>query len=157
MMRTVRSIFVAAALIAPGCGGGSSAAPTTPTTPSNVLAVAGTYATRATVIADRNTCGSVTVQDNPTTVTHTAGGSEISLSHAGSTYRGSIDTAARFSTPAANFPFPDADYTISINGQFSTTGFTGTVELIKRVGATTCTYAVTWVGTKQGTPNTIPS
>ncbi len=143
------ALAVAAAL---ACGGGSG----TPTTPSNLLAVAGTYPTVTTVIAERNTCGTVTVQDNPTTVTHTAGATDVSLVHAGSTYRGSVDTRGQFSTPAANFTFPDADYTIGISGQFTTTGFTATVELTKRTSSTTCTYAVRWVGTKQGSPNTIP-
>lgn len=156
MTRTLRQFILAIAVGAPACGGGSSASPTTPSAPANALAVAGTYATRATVIAERNTCGAVMVQDNPTTVTHTAGSTEISLGHAGSTYRGSIDNSGRFTTPAANFPFPDADYTIGLGGQFSTTGFTATVELTKRVGTTTCAYAVSWVGTKQGSQNTIP-
>jgi hypothetical protein len=155
MKRLIPVLAVSVALAGPACGGGSAAAPA-PTAPSNVIAVAGTYPTRATVIADRNTCGAVTVQDNPTTVNHAAGATEISLVHAGSTYRGTIDTRGQFTTPAANFPFPDADYTIGITGQFSTTGFTATVELTKRAGSTTCAYAVTWVGTKQGSPNTIP-
>lgn len=142
--------------MAPGCGGGS-AAPSAPTAPSNVLSVAGLYPTRATLIAERNTCGSVTVQDNPTTVTHAAAGTDLSLSHAGSTYRGTIDTSGRFTSPPATFTFPDADYTIGLAGQFSTTGFTATVELTKRAGGTTCTYAVAWVGTKSGNPNTIPN
>jgi hypothetical protein len=153
--RHLARLPLALALLASACGGGSSAT-ATPTTPSNVLSVAGTYPTRATVIADRNTCGSVVVQDNPTTVTHTAGGTDVSFSHAGSTYRGTVDSTGRFTTPAANFPFPDADYTISLSGRFSTTGFEATVELTKRAGTTTCTYAVAWVGTKQGAPNTIP-
>jgi hypothetical protein len=96
-------------------------------------------------------------RDNPTTVTHTAAGTDLSLSHAGSTYRGTIDTSGRFTSPAANFAFPDADYAIGLTGQFSTTGFTATVELTKRAGGTTCTYAVAWVGTKSGSPNTIPN
>lgn len=155
MTRALRQCTLAMAIVAPACGNGSSGAPAVPTTPTNVLAVAGTYPTRATLIADRNTCGAVTVQDNPTTVTHTAGSAEISLSHAGSTYRGTIDNTGRFSTPAANFVFPDAEYSIGLSGQFSTTGFTATVELTKRAG-TTCTYTVSWVGTKSGAPNTIP-
>ena len=156
MTRILSRLPLAIALLAPACGGGSSATPSTPASPSNVLAVAGTYPTRATVIAERNTCGSVTVQDNPTTVTHTAGGTEISFAHAGATYRGTVDSTGRFTTPAATFSFPDADYTISLSGRFSTTGFEATVELTKRAGATTCTYAVAWVATKQGSPNTIP-
>lgn len=156
MTRLLARYALVLAAVAPGCGGGSSATPPVPTAPSNVLSVAGTYATRATLITERNTCGSVTVQDNPTTVTHTAAGTDLSLSHAGSTYRGTIDTSGRFTSPAANFAFPDADYTIGLTGQFSTTGFTATVELTKRAGGTTCTYAVTWVGTKSGSPNTIP-
>jgi hypothetical protein len=154
MKGTIRLIAIAVALISPACGG-TPEGPVTPTTPSNVLAVAGTYPTRAALIADRNTCGAVTVQDNATTVTHTAGASEISLTHAGSTYRGTIDNSGRFSTPAATFAFPDGEYTISIAGQFSTAGFSATVELTRRA-ATTCSYAVGWVGTKSGSPNTIP-
>ena len=158
MMRKFYQCVLALALLAPACGGGSPAAPTTPSPPStpNVLAVSGTYATRATVIAERNTCGSVTVQDNPTTVTHVAGATDIALVHAGSTYRGTVDNAGRFSTPAANYPFPDADYTISISGRFTTTGFDATVDLTRRTGAAACTYAVTWTATKSGGPNTIP-
>jgi hypothetical protein len=155
MIRIARSVLVTIALVGPGCGGSTPSTPPAPTAPSNVLSVAGTYPTRATVIADRNTCGGVIVQDNPTTVTHTPGSTEVTLIHAGSTYRGSIDNGGRFSTPPANFAFPDADYTIGISGQFSTTGFTATVELTKRAG-TTCTYAVSWAGTKQGSTNTIP-
>ena len=152
MSRNIRTLTMIIAVIPVACGGSSSTSPA----PSNALAVAGTYPTRATVIAERNTCGNVTVQDNPTTVTHTPGATGLSLAHAGSTYHGTIDTSGRFSTPAANFSFPDADYSISLSGQFSTTGFTATVELAKRAGGTTCTYAVGWVGTKQGAPNTIP-
>lgn len=155
MTRILCSLGLTLALIGPACGGKSSTSGA-PTTPSNVLSVAGTYPTRATLIADRNTCGSVTVQDNPTTVTHTAGAAEVSLTHAGSTYRGTVDTAGRFTTPAANFTFPDADYTIAITGRFSATGFEATVELTKRAGGAVCTYAVNWSATKQGSPNTIP-
>lgn len=157
MTRRLSRYALVLAVVAPGCGGGSSATPSVPTAPSTVLSVAGTYPTRATLIANRNTCGSVTVQDNPTTVTHTPAGTDLSLSHAGSTYRGTIESSGRFTSPAANFAFPDADYTIGLTGQFSTTGFTATVELTKRAGGTTCTYAVSWVGTKSGSPNTIPN
>lgn len=145
------------AVVVVACGGGGSTTPSGPTPPSNLLSVAGTYPTRATLIADRNTCGSVTVQDNPTTVSHTPGAAELSLAHAGSTYRGTVDTGGRFTSPPANFPFPDADYTIGMTGQFSTTGFTATVELTRRASGATCTYAVAWVGTKSGSPNTIPN
>jgi hypothetical protein len=143
-------LFIAVALLALACKKDP------PTTPSNVIAVAGTYTTRVAVIAERNNCGAVTAQDFPTTVTHAAGSRNLVLTHAGSTYAGTVETDGRFSTPAANYPFPDADYTISISGQFSTTGFTATVELVKRAGGVTCTYAVGWVGTKQGSANTIP-
>lgn len=156
-------VFVTA--LTGACGGGAATAPspaaTTPTAtptppPANVLSVGGTYPTRAQVVADRNTCGNVTAQDNPTIVTHAAGSSAIVLDHAGSAYRGSVDTAGRFTTPAATYPFPDAEYTIAISGRFSTTGFEATVELTRRTGSTTCAYAVGWSGTKQGSPNTIP-
>ena len=155
LKRTVAVCVVAVAVSSVACGGGQGS-PSTPTTATNILAVAGTYPTRATVIADRNTCGAVTVQDNPTTVTHTAGGTDLSLGHAGSTYRGTIANSGRFSTPPVNQSFADGDYTISVSGQFSTTGFTATVELTRRSGTATCSYAVNWTGTKQGSPDTIP-
>ena len=127
-----------------------------PTNPSNVLAVSGTYATVVAVVAGRNTCGNVTVQSFPTNVAHTAGSTDLVLTHAGSTYRGTVETSGRFSTPAARYAYPDAEYTIGITGQFSTTGFTATVDLLKLADGVTCSYAVDWVGTKQGSPNTIP-
>ena len=121
-----------------------------------MLSVSGTYPTRATLISERNTCGAVTVQDNPTMVTHTPGATELSFAHAGSTYRGTVDNGGRFSAPAATFSFPDGEYSIGLSGQFSAGEFTATVELTRRSAGGTCTYAVSWVGTKQGTPNTIP-
>ena len=128
----------------------------TPTAPSNVISVGGTYGTRVAVLAEGNTCGSVTAQDFPTTVIHTAGATALSLVHAGSTYTGTVDTAGRFTTPPANFSFPEALYTIGITGQFTTSGFTATVALTRLQDGATCAYAVGWVGTKQGSPNTIP-
>lgn len=155
MSSTIRIVTLTVALIAPACGG-RVASPAPAGTPSNVLALAGNYPTRATVIASRNTCDNVTVEDHPTTVSHTAGATAISLTHAGSTYSGTVDSSGRFSTLAVDFAFPQADYSISLSGQFSTSGFTATVELTKRASGRTCTYAVGWVGTKQGAPNTIP-
>ncbi|MFM8533699.1 MAG: hypothetical protein ACKOEC_08975 [Acidimicrobiia bacterium] len=155
MPRILSRLSIALIVAAPACGGGS-AATATPTSPSNVLSVAGTYPTRATVIAERNTCGSVVVQDNPTTVTQSPGATDVSFAHAGSTYRGTVDGSGRFTTSPASFAFPDADYTISLSGRFSTTGFDATVELTKRTPAARCAYAVAWVATKTGGPNTIP-
>ena len=148
-LRVLALIVLALAPVS-GCGGNS------PATPSTLISVGGTYGTRVTVIAERNGCGNVTVQDFPTTVSHTAGATAIVLLHAGSTYSGTVEPSGKFVTPPANFSFPDALYTIGISGQFSTSGFTATVELTKQQQGTTCTYAVGWVGTKQGAANTIP-
>ena len=120
-----------------------------------MLAVAGTYPTRATLVADRNSCGSVTVQDNPTTVAHTPGARDVALTHAGTTYRGTVETNGRFSTSPTTLNAADGIYTITITGQFTVSGFTATVEL-SRASTATCAYAVNWEGTKQGAPNTIP-
>lgn len=154
MRQYTRFALLFFAVVSPACGGGSNT-PATPAAPSSLLAVAGTYPTGATLVADRNTCGSVTVQDNATTVTHTAGSTEVALAHAGTTYRGTINPTGRFTTTPVNLTAADGDYTITLSGQFTTTGFTATVELTRR-SATTCAYAVNWVGTKQGPPNTIP-
>lgn len=147
MNRSIHIAILAPAFMAAACGG-KAVAPAAARTPADAVVVAGTYQTRATVVRDRNTCGSVTVQDHPTIVRHAPGSTRISLEHAGSTYTGTIDSSGRFTTPAASFAFPQADYSISLSGQFSARGFTATVDLTKRERGRTCTYAVEWVGTR---------
>ena len=122
------------------------------------LSVGGSYPTRATLIPEGNTCGSVTVQDNVTTVAHTAGQHTLSLTHAARTYDGTIDDDGVFVTAPKMLNVGGDTYTITIEGRFDATGFTATVTLEVRQQAPppTCRYAVRWVGTKQSGTNTIP-
>jgi len=140
------------------CGGGSTS-PTTNSTPtSNLLSVGGSYPTQVSLVAGQNTCGAVTIQDNVTTVTHTAGAHVLSLTHVGNTYQGTVDDGGHFSTTPSTLSLGESQFTIAISGQFSQTGFNATVKVdVKQPTAPlTCSYVVTWLGTKQGTPNTIP-
>ena len=133
-----------------GCGGSS--------TPSSQLSVGGSYSTRVTLLPTGNTCGNVTVQDNPTVVTHSPGASTLSLTHANNTYQGTISSTAQFSTTPTTISGGGSQFTIIIQGQFNLTGFDATVQVnVMQPGPpTVCAYMVHWVGTKNGPPNTIP-
>jgi len=129
------------AALSPRCGGGGTGTP--------LLSVGGTYQTQVTLLPG-NTCGDVSVQNNPTTVTHTPGAQTLSLRHASINATGTIDSTARFSTDPTNV----SGFTITITGQFSVRGFDATATLSQAQPA--CQYLVHWVGTKDGAPNTIP-
>ena len=138
---------VAACGAATGPGGGPS-----------VLSVGGTYQTHVALVADSNSCGAVTVQDNPTVVTHTPGARVLSLTHAGYTYEGTIDSTAHFATTPTAISIGGTQYTLTIKGQFDLTGFDAAVhvDVQQATPPQACSYLVDWVGTKQGPPNTIP-
>jgi hypothetical protein len=124
----------------------------------SVLAVAGTYATHVTLLPDSNSCGAVTVEDGPTTVTHTPGARTLSLAHAGNAYVGSVDDSGRFATPTATISASGSRYRLTIVGRFSRTGFDARVHVAVQQPAPppTCAYNVHWVGAKNGPPNTLP-
>ena len=124
--------------------------------PGNLISVGGTYATAVTL--GQNTCGNVTVQPNPTTVTHTAGATTLSLTHAGNTYNGTLSSGGTFTMSPLTLSSSGQTFTIGIQGTFSTTGFQATVTVdVQQPGPPpTCQYVVQWVGTKNGAPNTIP-
>ena len=123
-----------------------------------LLSVAGTYQTQVSLVPDRNTCGAVTVQDNPTLVTHTPGARVLALTHAGHPYQGTIDSAARFATTPTTLSVRGGQFTLTIDGQFKRSGFDATVEVDVRQSMTPqqCLYFVHWVGRRDGPPNTIP-
>jgi sugar lactone lactonase YvrE len=120
------------------------------------LSVGGSYPTAVSLIPGRNTCGAVQIQDNLTTVTHTPGAHTLSLSHATITYQGTVDDSGNFLTSPRSLTVGSTQYTITIDGAFTTDGFTATVTLDQRQGSSTCSYAVKWIGTKQGAANSIP-
>jgi hypothetical protein len=123
-----------------------------------LLAVGGAYKTHVSLVPNRNTCGAVTVQDNMTTVKHTEGAHTLSVTHVGNTYQGTVEDTGQFATTPLTLSTGDGALTISIAGRFTRTGFDATVQVDQKRSTPppTCSYAVHWVGTKQGAPNTIP-
>ena len=123
-----------------------------------LLSVGGNYPTHAVLDAAHNTCGAVTVQDNLTSVAHTAGATTLSLTHAGNTYDGTIDDSGHFSTTPKTLGGGSSSFVLTITGQFTVTGFTASVQVdaTQAVTPRNCSYVVNWTGVKEGNPNTIP-
>lgn len=150
-MTTVLPTLGAVALVAAimGCSSGSG--------PSGLLSVGGTYPTVVALVPGQNTCTGVTVQDNPTTVTHTAGGGTIALNHAGTQYDGVVQTNGQFSAGPKSLVIGAVTYVISMTGRFATRGFTADITVqATPLSGTVCGYRVSWTGTKQGGDNVIP-
>jgi hypothetical protein len=84
-------------------------------------------------------------------VDHQPGSASLSLTHAGNSYPGTVDAMGRFSTPVRRV---GGQFDVSIAGQFSTSGFDATVQVAQV--SPPCGYAVHWVATKIGAPNTFP-
>ncbi len=144
---TLGAVALAAAIIGCSSGGG----------PSGLLSVGGTYPTVVALVPGQNTCTGVTVQDNPTTVTHTAGASTIALSHAGTQYDGLVQTSGQFSAGPKTLVIGTVTYVISMTGRFATRGFTADIAVqATPASGPGCGYKVSWTGTKQGGDNVIP-
>jgi hypothetical protein len=154
-MRDARLLLSGLFVIATAaCGGGGGG--TTPTPTPAQLTVAGNYPTAVALLTDA--CGGSQVQSNPTTVTHTAGTTSLQLGHAGSTYVGTISNDGKFTTTPWTGTIGGSNYTVALTGQFSTTGFTATVTVdrVDSTHPTGCRYTVSWTATKSGSPNVIP-
>jgi hypothetical protein len=149
LVRGVSTVLAAAAISA-ACGGSSN-----PTTPSTDLSVGGTYDTAVTLT--QNSCGSITVQRNATTVTHTPGAATLTVTHVGNAYSGTVQRNGAFSTTAKAVTAGSETHTLTITGTFTTTAIDATVAaVVQRAGAANCEYTVKWAGPKQGAPNVIP-
>jgi len=151
-------ILVLAVLLG-ACGSdGSSGPPDAPRIPDadpSVLRVGGTYDTAVTL--GTNTCTGITVQPMPTSVAHTPGATALTLTHASQTYTGTVARDGTFTTEPHDVGTPAMLHTLTIAGQFSTTGFQATVDAsVSENGVHQCDYVVSWVGTKVGPPNVIP-
>ena len=105
----------------------------------------------------QNTCPNVTVQVQPTTVTHAVGATTLTLTHAGNSYSGTVQRNGAFSTTPKALTAGAETHTLTIAGMFSTTAIDATVTaVVQRSGSADCQYTVKWVGPKQGEPNVIP-
>lgn len=131
------------------CGGGGSPAGPGPTPPGPPAgAFAGNYSTRVTLTSSG--CGAVTVQDNPTSVTHNETTGAIVLTHVGISYSGAVVADSTFSTPVRLVDVGDGfQYSIAIAGRFHPGAFDADATVDKTSTANvTCRFVVHWAGTK---------
>jgi hypothetical protein len=137
------SVMVACAALMAACSESSSPGPIVPTP-----TIAGTYQTSVSLTA--NTCTGITVQDNPTVVGHTTGASAITLTHAGSTYSGTLAQDSTFITAPNAITVGTATHTITLAGKFRPNTFTAdaTSNVTGTGSGAPCQYVVHWVGTK---------
>lgn len=154
MKNGMKALAVTGLVWLAGCGGGGSS-PTTPP-PATVLSVGGAY-TVAVALGD-NSCGSVTVQTQPTSVTHTPGAGRFSLQHGPTTIQGAVANDGAFVGDPLALADGATALTLNIQGRFTATGLTATVTVDENRPAPTadCRYTVQWTGTKQGANNTFP-
>ncbi len=117
------------------------------------ISVGGTYQTAVTL--ESSTCPGQTVQTHPTIVTHVPGATAVSLSHAGSTYSGTLSADGSFTTPPVTQVFSGISYQIGIAGQFSLTAIDALVTVAAGVQPP-CSFTARWAGSKSGPPNVIP-
>ena len=123
--------------------------------PPPLLRVGGTYQTAVTLTQDG--CGGRTVANNPTVVTHVAGTTTLTLTHAGNAYQGTVQSNGSFATTPKLLTGVGETLNLSMSGTFTTTGFDAAVVVdVTLTGGATCRYTVRWVGTKDGMPNVIP-
>lgn len=140
-------MYAALILAACGSGSGKSAGPTggnnTPTSP-----IAGNYQTAVSLTS--NSCTGIVVQPNPTLVSHTAGATAFTMTHAGTEYQGTLAANNSFTTAARAIPAGTVTHTLTISGQFTTNGFTAdvTVNVTGTGNGAPCQYVVRWVGSK---------
>ena len=148
-MRGTLGFFLVAAVAAACSSDGGNTVPG----PDPVIHVAGTYQTAVTLVS--NDCLGQTVQQHPTVVTHAPGGTALSLSHAGSTYSGTLTADGAFSTPPVTQVFDGISYAISTTGQFTETTIDALV-LVEAARQVPCAFTARWAGPKNGDPNVIP-
>jgi hypothetical protein len=128
--------------------------PSPPPPPApRLLSVGGGYSV-AVALLD-NTCGSVTVQTQPTSVSHEIGASTFTLTHL-LTYRGQVASDGRFTTEPLVLNDSGSTTTLTIEGRFTVAGFDATVAVNVQRASGACVYHVGWAGTKQGAPNVLP-
>jgi hypothetical protein len=131
----MRSVALWILLAGPLACGGSSGSTQSPYN--------GTYSTAVTLMG--TTCSpDPQVQNNPTAIAHAAGSASLSLTHAGTTYSGTVSSAGDFTVPSTSVG--GGANIISIAGHFTSNGFTATVHVEQQQPH--CTYDVSWVGTK---------
>src|SRR6185503_7696391 len=116
-----RTVLAAVVCFVMACGGGGSEPEDTPPPPP-ATTFAGTYATQVSLT--QNSCGTVTVQSLPTTVTHNASSGAVTFVHGGTTYAGTVATDSSFTTTPRDVDVGDGfQYRITIGGRFGNRSF----------------------------------
>jgi hypothetical protein len=140
-----RRVTALACSLVTACGSSVTTGPqTTGPTPGPY---AGTYATRVTLT--QSSCGAITVQDNPTTVTHDTATKVVTFSHAGQTYSGAVATSGAFTTTPRQVNINDGFlYTIALAGQFRTAAFDADATIDRTGGSGACRFTVRWQATR---------
>ena len=145
-MRGTLGLLLAAA-IAAACSSGHEK------TDPPVVSVGGTYQTAVTLV--RSSCPGQTVEQHSTVVNHVPGATALSLTHAGSTYNGSLAADGKFTTSTVTQVFGGLSYQIGIAGRFSETA----IDALVTVAAgrqPPCTFSARWAGPRSGAPNVMP-
>ena len=138
------SLIVASLATFAGCGGDGDGGTPPPPPPAGF---GGTYATAVTLT--QNSCGSVTVQSLPTTVTHNATSGAITLGHGGTTYSGTVATDSTFSTAPQDVNVGDGFvYRVTISGKFGVRSFVADATVDRSSAGSSCRYVAHWVGTR---------
>jgi hypothetical protein len=119
------------------------------TNSSRAAKFAGSFDTAVEIIA--NTCGPVTVQPMPTTVSAGASDSSIVLTHAGIAHHGTVSRDGSFSTTEVTLGSGATTYRVSMRGRFATANtFSSTVTVRELTSSTEkCSYRVKWSGTRK--------
>jgi len=120
-----------------------------------VLSLGGGYDTSVSLVPGQNTCGNVTVQDNPTAVAHAPGSHTLALTHAGTAYEGTVADDGSFTTQPKNVSAGGSSFTITITGTFDRQGFQAQVR-VEQTAPSACSYLVDWVGLKTEGANFFP-
>jgi hypothetical protein len=131
-----------------GCGaGGSGDGGTINPPPPTQSAFAGTYNTAVTLA--QNSCGSITVQSLPTTVTHTAGNAAVVLVHGGTTYPGTVAADSTFTTTPVDVDVGDGfQYRITLAGRFGNRSFVADATVDRSGTGGSCRFVAHWVGSR---------
>ena len=121
--------------------------------PKPVISVGGIYQTQVTLV--QNECPGQSVEQHPTLVRHQPGSTTVALTHAGSTYSGTLASDGSFSTTPVKQVFDEVAYTIGISGKFSVTSLDALVQ-VDAARPPPCSFTARWAGPKDGDSNVIP-
>jgi deoxyxylulose-5-phosphate synthase len=86
------------------------------------------------------------------------GDTTFALAHTSINADGVIQRSTAFTTIAATLAVNGSTYVITIKGTFTRTGFNAVVHLdvTQAVSPNRCAYDVNWVGSKNGSVNSLP-